>query len=153
MGQITQAKRRYGQSCKILCVEDDPADREAIRDYCYILGYQVDFAHTSAAGLNLSNSAVYDVIVVDINLPDYSGLELIKQIRMPEHHNAVTPIVIYSNGTSETIKIIARAFGVKIVIAKPLLLSAFEMVIKRAQRNIAANQPNDANAYRAVSGF
>lgn len=119
---------------KILCVEDDPADREALRNYGEIIGWRIEFAHSCADGLKLALAAPYDVMVIDINMPDFSGLELIEKLRSTGGPNQSTPIMIYSGAVSGSIRMIAQSLKVETIVLKPMLLTNFKDKIRKLTR-------------------
>ena len=62
----------------ILLIEDEPALRRAIADYMESEGYMVTVADTLRKGQEKANDYDYDCIVVDLMLPDGSGLDLVR---------------------------------------------------------------------------
>ena len=79
---------------QILLVEDDTAASELIRQYTEALcgKHQLTTVSTATAALNWSDKHSVDLFILDIQLPDYRGTELGKQIRtMPRYR--FTPIL------------------------------------------------------------
>lgn len=79
---------------QILLVEDDAAASRLIQQYTEALygEHQLAICSTAAAALNWSNEHPVDLFILDIQLPDYRGTELGKQIRtMPRYR--FTPIL------------------------------------------------------------
>ena len=79
------------QKVRVLCVEDD-------KDTCELIGllfpnYEVAFAHTVGEGITLFESRRFDLCVLDNWLPDGSGIELCRKIRVV---NSTVPIVFAS---------------------------------------------------------
>ena len=56
---------------------------------------KLTFAESFAAGLQLIRSGIFDLYLLDARLPDYSGIELCREIRMTD---ANTPVVVLSTG-------------------------------------------------------
>ena len=115
----------------ILCVEDDPADQEALRGYADILGWPMTFAMNCAEGYERANSRRYDVILTDQNMPDCSGLDLIRKIRSSDGPSKNTPVLLNSWGLSDSVRAIAQALAVNVVLPKPVLLSTFKTEIRK----------------------
>ena len=66
---------------RILYVEDDPEAREFVHKALAQHGYVVDLAKDGAAGLELATGEGYDLLVLDVMLPDFSGFELLRRLR------------------------------------------------------------------------
>lgn len=115
----------------ILTIDDDPADREALREYAEILDWDMSFAVNFTEGLALANAISFDVIIVDQNMPDSTGLDLIRQIRQESGRNCVTPVLLNSWGMCETIELAAQSIAVERTLQKPMLLSIFKTEIRK----------------------
>jgi two-component system response regulator PhoP len=76
---------------RILVVEDEVTLCEQIQQFFAEKGYAVDTAHTGSDGLYMGKEYPIDAAVIDIGLPDFSGIELIKQLRK---NNIRVPILI-----------------------------------------------------------
>jgi DNA-binding response OmpR family regulator len=66
---------------KILYVEDEPDTAEAVKLILEVIGHEVDTAGTGTSGLDLIKKNSYDLILLDIMLPDMSGWEIYNQIK------------------------------------------------------------------------
>ena len=76
---------------RILLIEDDAVLGEAVRDYVAGLGHAVDWMQTLDDGRTASGTVDYDLVLLDLRLPDGSGLSLLKDLRRA---GAVTPVII-----------------------------------------------------------
>jgi len=76
---------------RILVVEDEVTLCEQIQQFFADKGYAVDTAHNGADGLYMATEYPIDAAVIDVGLPDFSGIELIKRLR--KNHIKV-PILI-----------------------------------------------------------
>jgi CheY-like chemotaxis protein len=81
---------------KILIIEDDQIVANVYRNKLVVEGYQTEAALDGEAGLKLVHTFRPDAIVVDLILPQMSGVEVIKQIRS-EPEFAKLPIIVLSN--------------------------------------------------------
>lgn len=76
----------------ILYIEDDPLNRILIHRVLYAEGYDVTFAENATEALNHLANKDYNLILMDINLPDIDGYSLTTRLREnPKYKN--TPIV------------------------------------------------------------
>ncbi|MBE9015269.1 response regulator transcription factor [Chroococcidiopsidales cyanobacterium LEGE 13417] len=66
---------------RVLVIEDEPGIAQFIRQGLNEAGYAVDVASDGQAGLDYALAAEYDVIVLDIMLPQLDGLQVLRQMR------------------------------------------------------------------------
>lgn len=87
--------------CNILLVEDDKSVASFIKKGLTEEGFNVSVATTAAAAAQMVNESVYDIIILDIMLPDKNGIEFCQNIR---HSGVKTPILFLTAlSTSENI--------------------------------------------------
>lgn len=77
---------------RILVVDDNAATRYSVRRVLEHYAYQVQEAETASQGLALIHDGDFDVVVLDVNLPDYSGFELVRKLRDDPLHRRL-PVV------------------------------------------------------------
>ena len=65
----------------ILVVEDDTATRTFLADNLTADGYELVVAESAREGLRLLETRFPDLAIVDVGLPDLSGLELLRRVR------------------------------------------------------------------------
>ena len=85
------------QSVKILVVDDDNNLRETLVDLLEIEGYKVYQAGTAAECLEICASEFFNVILMDYNLPDENGMELIRKIRSFNKDSQIIMITAYAS--------------------------------------------------------
>lgn len=68
------------KSLKILLIEDNLALANQVTEFLQGLGWQVDFSATGRLGLQLACQHNFDVVLLDLNLPDTDGLQLCQQL-------------------------------------------------------------------------
>ncbi|MGD9642201.1 MAG: response regulator [Elusimicrobiales bacterium] len=81
---------------KVLVVEDNADNLRLISKVLERGGYKVEAAATGTAGIEMAAGGTFAFIVMDINLPDMSGLEAARQIRALESGNEVPIIAVTS---------------------------------------------------------
>ena len=111
---------------RILVVDDEPSIRRAL-----VLGltskeFEVDAAEDGRQGVRLGARKPYDVLIVDLCLPDIDGLEVIRKIGT--HSPESVSIVITGNPRKEN-HIEATKKGVSAYLEKPLDLKSVEQAI------------------------
>src|SRR3954465_10134443 len=82
---------RYTVAMKILVVEDERRVANFISRALRENSYSVDIADTGAQALNLAQETAYDSILLDVRLPDLSGIQICRELR--EAH-VDTPILM-----------------------------------------------------------
>ena len=70
-----------GSKPQILVVDDDPSVRESLGMLLRSVGYDVSMAENGAHAVSHLNTAMPDLIVTDINMPEMSGIEFISHVR------------------------------------------------------------------------
>jgi CheY-like chemotaxis protein len=80
---------------KFLCVEDNATQRHMIDLMLAATGIDIDFAATAAEALEAFQTTEYDVVLLDIDLPDMPGIQVARSIRQTEDgfHLGHTPIL------------------------------------------------------------
>lgn len=66
---------------KILLIEDNQTIARQVVEFLSVHHWQVDFAHNAYLGMQLALEQIYDVILLDLNLPDLDGLAVCEQIK------------------------------------------------------------------------
>ncbi|MGJ0846380.1 response regulator transcription factor [Tissierella praeacuta] len=117
---------------KILLVEDDRTLAMGIEYTLKNEGYAVDVADSFAKGKELVNKEDYDLIILDIELPDGNGFELCKHIRKDK----ATPIIFLTAKDEEVNVVMGLDIGGDDYITKPFrikeLISRIKAVLRRA---------------------
>jgi DNA-binding response OmpR family regulator len=100
----------------VLLIEDDPAIAEMYRIQLEYDGYRVTISSTGEKGLSTMAMLRPDIVLLDLLLPDRSGLDIMAEIndRLPNH----PPVVILSN------------YGERTMIERGLSLGALEYLVK-----------------------
>ena len=126
------------QPCEMLVIDDDKAMRDACYQILSRLGFEVDLAADGRLGLNLMEKGSYDLILLDLVMPDQNGIEVLKQIKTLDP--AVQVIIITGHGTIptavETIKLGAFDF-----LSKPFTPDDFRQLVKRALEKQSKPEP------------
>jgi DNA-binding response OmpR family regulator len=107
---------------KILIIEDARNIRMALEDDFKFEGYQVDSAATGPEGLEKAMDLDLDIIILDLMLPELSGLEICKELR---RRDIGTPIIMLTAKSQEFDKVLGLELGADDYITKPF--SQFEL--------------------------
>src|SRR5579872_779828 len=104
----------------ILVVDEDAAGRTVLRLACETVGIAVVEAATGEAAIRLAATGTYAAILLDVGLPDISGVEVCRRVRAAD---TVTPILMVSAHTAPGQVGLWRAAGADDHIAKPYSMS------------------------------
>lgn len=88
----------------ILIVEDDQFIRDIYTDEFIKNGFQVDSVGTGKEGLDKLSQNKYDLLLLDIMLPDTNGLEILKQVKQNPATKSLKTILLTNLGQDAVIK-------------------------------------------------
>lgn len=128
--QFTHTERKATKNL-ILVVEDDPIPQKVTQRQLAELGYMVDTAADGHTALKCLEQKVYDMIFMDIGLPDISGLEVTAEFRKREkgqHHTPIIGLTMHALGSDQETGLQA---GMDEYIVKPLLQDRLKSLVKK----------------------
>lgn len=129
---------------KILIVEDEPAMLSGLKDNLEFEGYQVTATENGKKGFEYIKNNKYDLVLLDVMLPDMSGFEICKNIRK---HEIKTPIILLTAKSEEIDKVLGLELGADDYITKPFSLRELLARIKAVLRRVS-----DSNTEKSTSG-
>jgi two-component system, OmpR family, KDP operon response regulator KdpE len=123
---------------RVLVVDDEPQLLRVLRVHLEARGYQVDAAPDGRSALELAAQSLPDVVVLDLGLPDISGVEVIAGLRGWTQ----VPIIILSVHEEEADKITALDAGADDYVTKPFSMAELLARVRAASRRTPpAKQP------------
>ena len=87
---------------KILIIEDEEAIADLEKDYLELSGFEVEIANRGDVGLQKAMTEEYDLIILDLMLPEVDGFDICKQVRQEKN----TPIIMVSAKKDDIDKIL-----------------------------------------------
>ena len=122
---------------RILVVEDDPSIRLGLEDTLVAKGYQVEVVGRGNEGADKAISGRYDLVVLDVMLPDIDGFEVCRRIRGSKGPARRVPVIILSARGAELDRVRGLELGADDYVTKPFslmeLLARVASVLRRAQ--------------------
>ena len=119
---------------RILLVEDDPTTSRSIELMLTHANLNVYCTDLGEDGVDLAKLYDYDLILLDLNLPDMSGHEVLRQLRLARIE---TPILILSGSVDTESKIKGFGFGADDYLTKPFhreeLVARIHAIIRRSK--------------------
>jgi CheY-like chemotaxis protein/HPt (histidine-containing phosphotransfer) domain-containing protein len=128
--------RRDGLS--ILIVEDNPTNRKVLQKILERAGHHCTLAQDGEEGLDILSTQTFDAMVIDMNMPKVSGLDVVRFCRMMGGAVAKTPIIIFSASVTQEARDESFAAGADAYISKPIEVSKF---LKTLNRLVQDNRP------------
>ena len=116
---------------KILLVEDAPIAQKMGKFILLGLGCQVDVVETGYKALEMFEKTQYDLIFMDIGLPDIDGVNVTKEIRRLENNDVHVPIVALTANNDSSYKDACLREGMNDFILKPLTKENAQMAIDK----------------------
>ena len=115
---------------RILLVEDNPATMEVMQQELEILGYEVAVARDGAEAVEMANSELPDLIIMDILMPKMDGGEATKQIRKNPKTQAIPVLAATAKALPEDRERCLES-GCDAYIAKPFSYKELQDVIEK----------------------
>jgi len=110
------------QTAKILLIEDDETTSELICSFLGECGFTMEPVFTVTDAISHINTNHYDLLLLDISLPDFNGFEVLKHIK----NRISLPVIVTSAYNDIKYKISAFKYGAGDYMVKPLNLEELE---------------------------
>ncbi len=119
---------------RVLLVEDDAVMADSLRLMLESEGMVVDVAEHGEDGLEIGKLYDYDIIILDLMLPDMDGMEVLRRLR---DSRIKTPVLILSGLTESENKVKGLATGADDYLTKPFdkaeLLARIQAIVRRSK--------------------
>jgi DNA-binding response OmpR family regulator len=106
----------------VLLVEDDPRISRVVERALVEVGHQVDLAHDGAEGLTRAEESPYDLLVLDVMLPEIDGLAIARELRRQRQR---TPILMLTARDAIADRVRGLDAGADDYLTKPFALEEF----------------------------
>lgn len=119
---------------RVLLIEDDPSTQQSLKMMLESSSMVVDATDLGEDGLEIGKLYDYDIIILDLMLPDIDGMEVLRRLR---DARVVTPVLILSGLTESENKVKGLASGADDYLTKPFnkaeLLARIQAIVRRSQ--------------------
>jgi CheY-like chemotaxis protein/two-component sensor histidine kinase len=137
-GEQDMVLKSHGASRKILVIEDHLINQKVIKMLLSEMGLEADIASSGRAGLKLLDKNSYVALIVDLGLPDMSGLDVITEIRARADEKSSLPIIVLTaGGHRETIDEIQERH-IDAYLLKPVTITQLREVLSPFVRTTLA---------------
>ena len=128
---------------RVLVVDDEKLLVKGIKFNLENDGYQVDTAYDGAQALSMVKEQKYDIIILDLMLPEVNGLEVCRKIR----ENSNVPVIMLTAKSEGVDKLIGFEYGADDYVTKPFdileLKARIRAILRRAGSQPAADLQDD----------
>jgi PAS domain S-box-containing protein len=117
--------------CRVLLTEDNQINQKIGRRILERLGCEVEVANNGREAIALAESAKYDLILMDLHMPEVDGLEATREIR---RRGIATPVIALTASVLDETRNACEAAGMNGFIAKPIRVDEISSVLKQYHR-------------------
>ena len=121
---------------KVIIVEDDSAIAEMLVYHLQDVGYEVVHFDNGLKAKGYLESSEYDLVLLDIMLPEYNGLDLCRELRQ---QRPSTPIMLLTSLDSEADRVVGLELGADDYLTKPFSMRECQARIKALLRRCEIN--------------
>ncbi|ETT35446.1 winged helix family two component transcriptional regulator [Paenibacillus sp. FSL R5-192] len=125
---------------RILIAEDEVHLAEAVSQILKKNNYSVDMVHDGRSGLDYAQSGIYDLLLLDIMMPEMDGITILKKLRSEGNH---TPVILLTAKGELSDKVTGLDYGADDYIAKPFATEELLARIRAALRRKGEVVPED----------
>ncbi|GHS27874.1 DNA-binding response regulator [Helicobacter pylori] len=133
---------------EVLMIEDDIELAEFLSEFLLRHGIHVTNYDEPYTGISAANTQNYDLLLLDLTLPNLDGLEVCRRISKQKH----IPIIISSARSDVEDKIKALDYGADDYLPKPYdpkeLLARIQSLLRRSHKKEEVSEPGGANIFR-----
>lgn len=127
---------------QVLIVEDTELNQYVYREMLAMLGHGCDIVGTGREGLERAQAKAYDIVLLDLELPDIQGIDLVPQLRALPGYGSKPIIAVSAHALAEH-RAQAMAAGFTAFLSKPVRLPDMESLLGATQRAPASTSlPN-----------
>jgi len=118
---------------QILVIEDDPDINKLVSMNLRDMGYQVESCDVGSRGLKMAMNGEFDLIVLDVMLPEMDGLEICRRLRAS---NNFIPILMLTARDSEADRVVGLEMGADDYLTKPFSVRELQARVKAMLRRV-----------------
>jgi len=124
------------EAMKILVVEDEQDIQLGLKYNLQNEGYEVETASNGREGFEKASSGSYNLMILDVQLPELSGFDICKKLR---EHQVQTPVIMLTGRTETFDKVLGLELGADDYMTKPFdvreLLARIKAILRRGRGN------------------
>jgi len=129
---------------QILLADDDVELCEMLKQYLEVEGFQVGLAHDGEAALNQARTGDYDLIVLDVMMPQLNGFDVLRELR----RDSLMPVLMLTARSEDVDSIVGLELGADDYLPKPcnprVLVAHIRAILRRAQSPTHHDEATDS---------
>jgi two-component system, OmpR family, response regulator len=125
----------------LLTIDDDYDTTEAVTDYCKIRGIDCKVANKGRQGLFEIQKREYDLILLDIAMPEFTGFDILSQLKKQGVRYKTIVIFTAWRSKMEDFKDYTEV-GVREIVKKPVEMDHLDNIVKSYLMNVMQTDPN-----------
>jgi len=133
---------------KILVIDDDIELCELLSEYFATEKISAECIHNGKAGLEKAKAGSYDLIILDIMLPEMNGLDVLKNLRLVSQ----TPVIMLTARGEEVDRVLGLELGADDYLPKPFspreLVARIRAIFRRLQNSTPPEDPHESAKYQ-----
>ena len=137
----------------ILLGEDNVVNQKVTKRILEKLGYEIDIASTGKEVVDAAENRNYNLIIMDINMPDLNGFEASKLIRQKSNKNNQPVIIAMTASTLQEIKDDFDGSGMNDFIEKPVNFDEMKKVISKWQEHFNTKEEKSNHNKKGVNSM
>jgi DNA-binding response OmpR family regulator len=127
--ELTEPTPEPHNNARLLVVDDDVMSRELLFRRIKKFGYNVDTAESGEDALDMLKKTKYDLVFLDVVMPDLSGIELLEIMKTSNQFKSTSVIMVSANSDDQVIKH-CQDLGAKDYVVKPFHYSLLKNTIE-----------------------
>jgi CheY-like chemotaxis protein len=128
---------------KVLVVDDDPIMHRVLKHYLEQRGYETLTAGTGGQAIEVASNELPDLILLDVGMPDMSGLAALRQLKEQEATRLI-PVIVITAHADRTTQLESKISGAAAFLTKPFrlaeLLDALQKILPSDNLPIAPSR-------------
>ena len=134
---------------RILVVDDEKVMVKGIRFNLENEGYEVDVGYNGRQAVDMARAAAYDLIILDLMMPELDGLEACMEIRA----FSTVPIIMLTARDADTDKLLGFEYGADDYITKPFNILEVKARVKALLRRASTTRRQENGERRTLGGL
>lgn len=148
LGSVKSATGSNLKPLKILVGEDNPTNQKVIGAILKYAGHHVDIVNNGLEVLEAINNDTYDILIIDMHMPEMDGLEATRALQSMQEANNRTPIIMLTADATTTAIKASEEAGADVYLSKPFetekLLNTIASLTSNKDENIQEQQAESA---------
>lgn len=124
------AKLSGGRRVRVLVVEDNALNRAVVETYLPLPDYACHFAALAGEAVDMIQASEFDVVLMDLRLPDMDGLEAVRRIRRLTGPAALVPVIMLTADAGPARRAAAEQAGANAFLEKPVQREALVAAVR-----------------------